>query len=146
MPRSRVDRLVEEASASGKILSVRMPLVDEDEEPWLSPPSRRRAPPAIGGPLPAATTLVRADQTYIPRLGLPSPLIARLIRLAAFQNPEFYAAQSMRRSTHDKPRIISCAELTRHHIALPRGCFDVSVASRSRDFACELSFGHLSAI
>jgi superfamily II DNA or RNA helicase len=54
-------------------------------------------------------------------------LIARLIRLAAFQNPEFYAAQSMRRSTHDKPRIISCAELTSHHIALPRGCFDAAV-------------------
>ena len=30
----------------------------------------------------------------------------------------------MRRSTHDKPRIISCAELTSHHVALPRGCFD----------------------
>ena len=127
MARCRVDRLVEEASASGKILSVRMPLVDEDEEPWLSPPSRRRAPPAIEGPLPAATTLVRADQIYIPRPDLPSPLIARLIRLAAFQNPEFYAAQSMRRSTHDKPRIISCAELTSHHIALPRGCFDAAV-------------------
>ena len=127
MARSRVDRLIEEASASGKILSVRMPLVDEDEEPWLSPPSRRRPSPAIEGPLPAATTLVRADQTYIPRLGLPSPLIARLIRLAAFQNPEFYTAQSMRRSTHDKPRIISCAELTSHHIALPRGCFDAAL-------------------
>ena len=127
MERSRVDRLVEEASASGNILSVRMPLIDEDEEPWLSPPSRRRAPPAIEGPLPAATTLVRADQIYIPRPDLPSPLIARLIRLAAFQNPEFYAAQSMRRSTHDKPRIISCAELTRRHIALPRGCFDAAL-------------------
>jgi superfamily II DNA or RNA helicase len=54
-------------------------------------------------------------------------LIARLIRLAAFQNPEFYAAQSMRRPTHDKPRIISCAELTSHHIALPRGCFDAAL-------------------
>lgn len=125
--RSRVDHLIEEASASGKILSVRMPLVDEDEEPWLSPPSRRRAPLTIEGPLPEATTLVRADQIYIPRLTLPSPLIARLIRLAAFQNPEFYAAQSMRRSTHDKPRIISCAELTSHHIALPRGCFDAAL-------------------
>ena len=66
----------------------------------------------------------QADQIYIPRHTLPPPLIARLIRLAAFQNPEFYAAQAMRRSTHDKPRIISCAELTSHHVALPRGCFD----------------------
>ncbi len=125
--RSRVDRLIEQASASGKILSVRMPLVDEDEEPWLSPPSRRRSPPAIEGPLPEATTLIRADQIYIPRHDLPSALIARLTRLAAFQNPEFYAAQAMRRSTHDKPRIISCAGLTSHHIALPRGCFDAAL-------------------
>jgi superfamily II DNA or RNA helicase len=49
------------------------------------------------------------------------------MRLAAFQNPEFYAAQAMRRSTHDKPRIISCAELTSHYIALPRGCFDAAL-------------------
>jgi superfamily II DNA or RNA helicase len=124
MPRAKVEHLVEEASASGKILGVRIPLVDEDEEPWLAPPSRRQALPAIREPLPGAITLVQADQIYIPRLALPPSLIARLIRLAAFQNPEFYAAQAMRRSTHDKPRIISCAELTSHHVALPRGCFD----------------------
>lgn len=127
MPRTRVDRLIEEASASGKILSVRMPLIDEDEEPWLAPPSRRRSPPAVEGRLPEALTLIRADQVYVPRQDLPAPLVARLIRLAAFQNPEFYAAQAMRRSTHDKPRIISCAELTSHHIALPRGCFDTAL-------------------
>ena len=121
------DRLIEDASASGKILSVRMPLVEEDEEPWLAPPSRKRSPPTIEGPLPEAVTLVRADQIYVPRRDLPAPLIARLIRLAAFQNPEFYAAQAMRRSTHDKPRIISCAELTSHHVALPRGCFDAAL-------------------
>jgi superfamily II DNA or RNA helicase len=124
MPRAKVEHLVEEASASGKILGVRIPLADEDEEPWLAPPSRRQAPPAIREPLPGAITVVRADQIYLPRHALPPSLIARLIRLAAFQNPEFYAAQAMRRSTHDKPRIISCAELTSHHVALPRGCFD----------------------
>jgi superfamily II DNA or RNA helicase len=124
MPRAKVEHLVEEASASGKILGVRIPLVDEDEEPWLAPPSRRQSPPAIREPLPGAITLVQADQIYLPRHALPPSLIARLIRLAAFQNPEFYAAQAMRRSTHDKPRIISCAELTSHHVALPRGCFD----------------------
>jgi hypothetical protein len=124
MARSRVDHLIEEASASGKILGVRIPLVDEDEEPWLAPPSLRQPPPAIGGPLPSAITVMQADQIYIPHHALPPSLIARLIRLAAFQNPEFYAAQAMRRSTHDKPRIISCAEMTSHHVALPRGCFD----------------------
>ena len=124
MARSRVDHLIEEASASGKILGVRIPLVDEDEEPWLAPPSRRQPSPAIEGPLPSAITIVQADQIYIPRHALPPSLTARLIRLAAFQNLEFYATQAMRRSTHDKPRIISCAELTSRHVALPRGCFD----------------------
>ena len=128
MPRSEVDRLIDDASASGKILAVRIPLVEEDEEPWLAPPSRRRPPPAIEGPLPSAIAIVNADQIYIPRHDLPPPLIARLVRLAAFQNPEFYAAQAMRRSTYDKPRIISCVELTSHHIALPRGCFDAACA------------------
>ena len=55
---------------------------------------------------------------------LPPALVNRLIRLAAFQNPEFYAAQAMRLPTFGKPRIISCAELFTKHIALPRGCLD----------------------
>ena len=44
MPRITRRSAVEEASASGKILSVRMPLVDEDEEPWLvAPVAKARA-------------------------------------------------------------------------------------------------------
>jgi superfamily II DNA or RNA helicase len=46
----------------------------------------------------------------------------RLIRLAAFQNPEFYKAQSMRLSTYGKPRVISCSESFPEHLGLPRGC------------------------
>jgi len=45
-----------------------------------------------------------------------------LLRLAAFQNPEFYKAQSMRLSTFDKPRVVACGEDLTSHIALPRGC------------------------
>ena len=41
---------------------------------------------------------------------------------AAFQNPAFYSAQAMRRFTFGIPRIVACAELLSHHIALPRGC------------------------
>jgi len=53
-------------------------------------------------------------------------MIARLVRLAAFQNPEFYQAQAMRRSTFDRPRIVSCAKLHTRHVALPRGCLEES--------------------
>lgn len=121
---ARVDALVFEATASGKLLPVRVPLVDDDEEPWLAPPSCRRLPPAIDGQLPKSIAIVRADQIYIPREDLPPGLITRFLRIAAFQNPEFYAAQAMRRPTFAIPRIIACVELTSRHVALPRGCFD----------------------
>jgi hypothetical protein len=55
---------------------------------------------------------------------LPAALRNRLLRLAAFQNPEFYRAQAMRLPTFGKPRIISCAEEHPLHIGLPRGCLD----------------------
>ncbi len=48
----------------------------------------------------------------------------RLLRVAAFQNPEFYKAQAMRLPTYDKPRIIACAEEYPQHIGLPRGCME----------------------
>jgi len=47
-----------------------------------------------------------------------------LIRLAAFQNPEFYKAQGMRLPVYNKPRIISCCEDFPKRIGLPRGCLD----------------------
>ena len=53
---------------------------------------------------------------------MPPDLVNRLIRLAAFQNPAFYSAQAMRRSTYGIPRIVACAELLSRHIALPCGC------------------------
>ena len=37
-------------------------------------------------------------------------MLNRILRLAAFQNPEFYKAQAMRLSTYDKPRIIACGQ------------------------------------
>ena len=58
---------------------------------------------------------------------LPPFLIAQFIRLAAFQNPEFYRAQAMRLPTFGKPRIVSCAEVYAQHIALPRGCLDDAI-------------------
>ena len=68
--------------------------------------------------------LVVGNQIYIAKDGLHPGLRNRLLRLAAFQNPEFYKAQSMRLSTYDKPRVIACAEDHAHHIGLPRGCLD----------------------
>jgi superfamily II DNA or RNA helicase/very-short-patch-repair endonuclease len=74
--------------------------------------------------VPTSLELILGNQIYIANEGLSPPLRNRLLRLAAFQNPEFYKAQAMRLSTYDKPRVIACAEDHPHHIALPRGCID----------------------
>jgi len=123
LPSAEAEGIVEEARSQGRIVGLRLPLADpEDEEPWTAPPSRRRALPPVTGPLPSRIGVVLADRLYVPRSGLPSGLIDRLVRLAAFQNPAFYSAQAMRRSTWGIPRIVACAELLAHHVALPRGC------------------------
>ncbi len=126
---ARVSALVRDAQQAGRLLGVRMPVDDEElEQPWLLTPSRRATRQPILGTLPRSVGIVLADGIYIARRGLPPALVARLIRTAAFANPEFYRAQAMRRSTYDKPRIVSCAELHAEHVALPRGCLDEVVA------------------
>ena len=125
MSRARVEALVRLADCRGRIIGVRFVAPDEeDEDPWTTPPSRRPKEPPIVGPLPEKLELVLADQIYIGKEGLVPALRNRLLRLAAFQNPEFYRAQAMRLPTYDKPRIIACAEDHPKHIALPRGCLD----------------------
>jgi hypothetical protein len=127
MSRMEVVNLVDQASAAGRIVGVRLPLDDDDDEPWLAPPSRRKVEQPISGVLPKSVEVVLADRVYIERRAIPPALVTRLIRLAAFQNPEFYAAQAMRLPTFGKPRVISCAELFAKHVALPRGCFDAAI-------------------
>jgi hypothetical protein len=122
--RPQVEEIVADAERRGRILDVRLPPADEwGTEPWTAPPSRRREPPITGG-LPTTLELVLGNQIYIAKHGLNPGLRNRLLRLAAFQNPEFYKAQAMRLSTYNKPRVVGCAEDLPHHIGLPRGCLD----------------------
>jgi superfamily II DNA or RNA helicase len=131
LPRLSADmvfRIADEAELSGRVLGVRMPVDDEHaDEPWKMSPSRRRAPRRIEAAIPHSIRIVVADQVYIDRTELPPALIAQLIRLAAFQNPEFYRAQAMRLPTFSKPRVVSCAELFAQHVALPRGCLEEAI-------------------
>lgn len=76
--------------------------------------------------MPSTLAVTQANQVYFEKAQLPQALANRLIRLAAFQNPEFYRAQAMRMSVWDKPRVIGCADNYPQHIALPRGCFDAA--------------------
>jgi len=123
--RTEVETLVAIAENEGKLMGVRTPITDENEDrPWEILPSRNQKEPPILGPFPASINIALGNQIYVPTVDLSPSFRNRLIRLAAFQNPEFYQAQRMRFSTFDKPRIVSCIEYFPKHLALPRGCLD----------------------
>jgi len=129
MNRQEIETVVGKAEKQDEFLGIRLPVTDEnDDQPWAAPPSRWRKDPPIIGSLPEQIDLVLGNQIYIPKAGVTPSLRNRLIRLAAFQNPEFYQAQAMRLSTFDKPRIISCCEDFPKHLGLPRGCLDEVLA------------------
>ncbi len=94
---------------------------DESAKPWQRTSEKTRK---LTCSLPASVSVTLANQIYFSKSELPQPLVNKLIRLAAFQNPEFYKAQAMRLPVWNKPRIIGCAENYPQHIGLPRGCLD----------------------
>ncbi|TCT01964.1 TOTE conflict system archaeo-eukaryotic primase domain-containing protein [Paralcaligenes ureilyticus] len=124
--------------ATGGAHPLDVTFIDEEDQaqPW------KRPPPVIGklpGTMPKEVTVTMANLVYFEKNQLPQPLANRLIRLAAFQNPEFYKAQAMRMSVWDKPRVIGCAENYPQHIALPRGCLDAAQALlRDHGIYCDL--------
>jgi superfamily II DNA or RNA helicase len=93
----------------------------------------------VGGQMPKSLTVTLANLIYFEKGQLPQALANRLIRIAAFQNPEFYKAQAMRMSVWDKPRVIGNAENYPEHIALPRGCHDAVLdLLRDNGITCDL--------
>lgn len=122
--RALLDRIVRDAERRNLVVGIRLPAMNEEaeEDPWALPPSRKTPEPLATGPFPASVTIVRSNMLYIEKEGLGPALMNRIVRLAAFQNPEFHAAQAMRLSTFGKPRIIGCAEEFPRHVAVPRGC------------------------
>jgi superfamily II DNA or RNA helicase len=125
MQKSEVEAIVHEAQRKGKIIGVRLSLTEEgDEDPWTLPPSGRKMVKTIEGPFPERVEIIVGNMVYIDKRHLPAEMVNKLVRLAAFQNPDFYKTQAMRLSTYDKPRIISCAEDFEKYIGLPRGSLD----------------------
>ena len=121
--RDTIESLFQKACDNGRIIGLRLPVTDEDDKPWETPPSGEKRN-LIVGPFPECVQIILANQIFIPRADLSPSLRNALIRLAAFQNPEFYQKQAMRMPTYNIPRIICCAEDFDKHIALPRGCLD----------------------
>src|SRR5204863_5380631 len=130
LPADAAEEIVAEAQRKGDLIGVRMSVADDEDtqDPWTLPPSRKRKERPIEGPLPKTVQIVRANLVYVESKDLPPAMLNRLLRLAAFQNPEFYKAQAMRLSTYDKPRVIACGTEFVQHIAVPRGCLTETLA------------------
>ncbi len=124
--------------ASGGVHPLDVTFIDDED---LATPWKRRANTTgrLVGTMPQALTVTLANLVYFEKSALPQSLANRLIRLAAFQNPEFYKAQAMRMSVWDKPRVIGNAENYPEHIALPRGCLDAARALlKDNGIRCDL--------
>ena len=120
-----IDMILGKVSNQDDIIGINSVTSDEEKiEPWLESPSRKRTEVKICGPLPDQIEVVIGNQIYIEKKALPPALLNRIIRVAAFQNPEFYRAQAMRFPTYNKPRIINCCEDFPEHIGIPRGCIE----------------------
>jgi superfamily II DNA or RNA helicase len=138
MDPAAVEAIAREATRSGQVIGVRQADVDsEDTTPWERQPSGQCRPTPIQGSLPSEIRAVLAQRLFVETAGLPSPLLNQIKRLAAFQNPEFYARQRMRLSTAITPRVIACAEDLPQHVALPRGCL-VDLEAMLREYGVHL--------
>lgn len=95
-----------------------------ESKPWEMP-----MPPTIDHrDFTATIEIVRANMLHIPLKQLSGKMVNYLKRLTSFRNPEFYKKLSMRLSTYDTPRIITCAEVSDEYISLPRGCEDAIIS------------------
>ena len=124
--------------ATGGVHPLDVTFIDDED---LATPWKRQstATNKLAGQMPKSLTVTLANRVYFEKAQLPQALANRLIRLAAFQNPEFYKAQAMRMSVWDKPRVIGNAENYPQHVALPRGCLEAALdLLRDNGIACDL--------
>jgi hypothetical protein len=118
-----LDNAVRDATRTGQVLGVRFSQIEEDATPWTATSSKLPRE-ILAGPFPEKVNLVVSNLIYVEKSGLPSPLLNKIKRLAAFQNPEFYKRQKLRLFTAQTPRIICCAEEFPQHLGIPIGLLD----------------------
>ena len=136
MPAHDIEPTILRATGNAHPLDVTFIDEEDQKEPWKRSASTTKK---LVGPMPKLLTVTLANLIYFEKTQLPQSLANRLIRLAAFQNPEFYKKQAMRFSVWDEPRVIGCAENYPNHIALPRGCLDAALELlRDNAIGCEL--------
>ncbi len=124
MDLNEVQLLANEAAKNDRITGVAFNSEDAENAPWAASHIDKKSPLPLRGQLPSCLRVAIANLLFIEKEDMPSALLAEIKRLASFQNPKFYEAQKMRRSTFRIPRIISCAQEFPKHLAIPRGCWE----------------------
>ncbi|MEC5218768.1 superfamily II DNA or RNA helicase [Actimicrobium sp. GrIS 1.19] len=121
LPQSRIEAVLTRLVGDRHPLDIAYADVPEEnaDAPWVQP---AKPDVKLHGMMPKAVKATIAAQLFIEKAGLPQSLTNRLIRLAAFQNPDFYKLQATQRSTWNTPRVISRAENHEKFLSLPRGC------------------------
>lgn len=120
--KSFIDNILSEFPSN--IIELPLPVMDEfDEKPWDKNFNEIKSIKVQKRPERVVNILFK-NQLFISKNDLTPELQNHIIRLATFQNPEFYKKQAMRLSTWNIPRIISCAENHKDYISIPRGCYD----------------------
>jgi superfamily II DNA or RNA helicase len=148
LSRQDTEWLVQELSRTRQELGSHSAFAETAKEvPWETKRFTEWKAAAVSGPLPDKLNLHVVNQVYIPKQGLPPTMRNRIIRLAAFPNPEFYRAQAMRLSTYGKPRIITCAQEFSEYIAIPRGCLEELLdLLKSLNIATEILDGRIEGV
>ena len=134
--RAALERAIEAAARRGPLLPVRRVRNEAEErgDSWYRAAGPETPKTIVPGPMPERVEIRLHEQIEIDHQALPPAWCARLMGLAAFQNPAFLRAQSMRMPVGQQPRVVALAGLGPSTLRLPRGCLDevLELFSRAR--------------
>ena len=117
----RINAILSELPADNGLMGLSQTITETDETmPWEA----KQAQAEEYKDLPSQIQIVLNNMIYIEKAGLPQKLMSNIIRLAAFQNPEFYRAQAMRMPIYNLPRIVNLSSETDKYLVIPRGCLE----------------------
>ncbi|MBW6513531.1 MAG: DEAD/DEAH box helicase [Candidatus Syntrophosphaera sp.] len=122
LSKHRISAILSELpSGHGSMGLSQINISEEDETmPWEA----KQAQPEEYKDLPSQVKIVLSNMIYVEKTGLPQKLMSNIVRLAAFQNPEFYRAQAMRMPIYNLPRVINLSSETDEYLIIPRGCLE----------------------
>lgn len=120
LSRQAVFALTRQSGEADLSLGIYLPQ-EENAEPWVYRAKHTSAVPLAQG-VPKPLKIVLADRLYLASESLTPALRLACMRLAAFWNPAWREAQSLRLPIYNIPSVICCAEHFPEHLALPRGC------------------------